>query len=83
MDVLIFNTVPKQSENLIVDFLKKKVLLYTQLSSGSCQFHFLSFVVLTGDPVGDRSYPLTRMIAIANKMHVSSNKEIPSFAKFS
>lgn len=24
MDVLIFNTVPKQSENLIVDFLKKK-----------------------------------------------------------
>lgn len=24
MDVLIFNTVPKQSENLVVDLLKKK-----------------------------------------------------------
>jgi len=53
MDVLIFNTVPKQSENLVVDLLKKKkkkALLYTQLSSCSGQLHFLSFVALIGDP---------------------------------
>lgn len=54
MDVLIFNTVPKQSENLVVDLLKKKkrkkALLYTQLPGRSGQFRFLSFVALIGDP---------------------------------
>lgn len=73
-DVLIINTVPKQSENWVVaDFLKRK-WKKIPCQAALANFIFCSSMVLTGDLVWGKSYPCTRTISVANEMHISSRK---------
>lgn len=90
MDVLCWYSTqhpPTQSENLVVfDFLKKenKKPCYTpSCPTALATVHFLSLVVLIGDSSVGEVLSTYRIISIATKMHISSNKEISSFAKFS
>lgn len=74
-DVLIINTVPKQSENWVVaDFLKRKwkkknlVKLLWPISFSVPPWFWLE------TPEWGKSYPCTRTIPVANEMHISSRK---------